>query len=465
MASDASVPYSRELAAWAATVDAASLPAQAIDTARTVVIDALGCALSGIHAPAGRIAVGYATGQGGFAHATLIGATERVPAGNAAFANTITGRIDLFDDADSLAHVHAGVATTMTALAVGEREDRTADDFLAAVVVGIDIAVRIGMTIRPSHFDAGFHPTGTLNCFGAAVAAGRLMRLDGAAMLAAMGLAAEQAAGFTEYRRCGPIEMSAFHGARAAQSGVLAADLARAGMPAPPAPLEGPRGFLHTMSPRRDFEPLLQALGTRFAIMATELKPYPCNRIAHSAIGAAVRLRRDDPRFRPANVRAVVVRMARDAVKDCDRPAIATQLDALYAVQYHVALVLARGTIAVADFDEGRWNDLEVRDLRARIRVEHAPELDARYPDVDSSEIVAELVDGTVLRRSLDAPPGSQASPMSAHEVRDKFEGSATRAVPLAHAREIASLVAAMDSTTKVRALGRLLAAPRQQEE
>jgi 2-methylcitrate dehydratase PrpD len=321
--------------------------------------------------------------------------------------------------------------------------------------------VRIGMTMRPSHFDAGFHPTGTLNCFGAAAAAGRLMGLDAPRMLAALGLAAEQAAGLTEYRRCGPLERSAFHGARAAMSGILAADLARAGMPAPPTPLEGPNGLLRAMSPRRDPAPLLSGLGTRFSISATEVKPYPGNRIAHSSIGAAVRLRNDDARFRADNVRSVVVRMARDAVRDCDRPSIASQLEAQYSVQYHVALVLARGIVAVDDFEGDRWNDPTIRDLRARIRVEHAPELDARYPDVDSSEIVAELRDGSVLRRRLDAPPGSPDNPLTEQEMRDKFEGLAARALPQDRVREVASFVAKMGSTTKMRALGALLAAPR----
>jgi 2-methylcitrate dehydratase PrpD len=455
---EASIRYSHELAEWAATFEPLAVPPQAIETARTVVMDALGCALSGTRATAGRIAIDYARTQGGAAHSTLIGTAERVPAGNAAFANTMAGRIDLFDDADSRAHVHAGVVGVMSALAVAEREDRSAHEFLASIVIGIDVAVRIGMTMRPSHFDAGFHPTGTLNCFGAAAAAGRLMRLDASRMLAAFGLAAEQAAGLTEYRRCGPIEMSALHGARAAMSGILAADLAKAGMPAPPTPLEGPHGLLQAMSPRRDLAPLLEGLGERFAITATEFKPYPCNRIAHSAIGAAVRLRRDDARFRAPNVRAVTVRMARDAVKDCDRPSIATPLEALYGVQYHVALVLARGRIEVADFDEGRWNEPAVADMRSRIRVEHAPELDARYPDVDSSEVVAELLDGTVLRRRLDAPPGSPDNPMTKNEIRDKLDALAARALPRAQADELADLVATMDKTTNMRSLARLLA-------
>jgi 2-methylcitrate dehydratase PrpD len=464
MDAEASIRYSHELAAWAATLESASLPASAIATARTVVLDGMGCALSGTLARAGRIAVDYARKQGGTPDATLIGTNDRVPAGNAAFANTMLGRIDLFDDADSLAHVHAGVATTMAALAVAQREDRDAAEFLAAVVMGVEVAVRIGMTMRPSHFDAGFHPTGTLNCFGTAAAAGRLMRFDAARMHAAFGLAAEQAAGLTEYRRRGPIEMSALHGARAAMSGILAADLANAGMPAPPTPLEGPHGLLHTMSPRRDLSPLLRDLGKRFAIEATELKPYPCNRIAHSAVGAAMRLRHDDFRFRPDNVRTVVVRMAADAVKDCDRPSIESQLEALYGAQYHVALVLMRGAIDVADFDDGRWNEPAVRALRSRVRVEHAPELDERYPDVDSSEIVAELVDGTVLRRRLDAPPGSPDNPMTANEIREKFDGLAGRAIPRAQSGELARFIATMDATTRMRALGPLLAANRVQD-
>src|SRR6185369_15605951 len=103
--------YSRELAAWAAELSPAVVPADAKATARTLVMDAIGCALSGTLASAGCIALDYARSQGGVAEATLIGTATKVPAGNAAFANTMTGRIDLFDDCDSIAHIHAGVAT------------------------------------------------------------------------------------------------------------------------------------------------------------------------------------------------------------------------------------------------------------------------------------------------------------------------------------------------------------------
>ncbi len=461
MGGEPSLRYTEQLAAWAASFDASSLPQATIATARNVVLDAMGCALSGLHAPAGRIAMEYAKAQGGAEHSTLVGAGSRVPAASAAFANTFAGRIDLFDDADSRAHVHAGVVNVMAALAVAEREDRNAQELLAAVAIGVDVSVRIGMTMRPSHFDAGFHPTGTLNCFGAAAAAGRLAGLDPRRMQAAFGLAAEQAAGLTEYRRRGPLEMTAFHGANAAASGIRAADLASRGMPAPPAPLEGPNGLLHAMSPRRDPAPLLEGLGSTFFIGATECKPFPGNRIAHSAIGAAVRLRRDDPRFRADNVRSVIVRMARDAIRDCDRPTIASQLEAQYSVQYLVALVLANGNVTVSDFEGEPWNAPPLRDLRARIRAEHAPELDARYPDVDSSEIVAELADGSVARRRLDAPPGSPDNPMTAQEIRDKFAGLAVRTLTPAQTGALADFIATMDSTTRIRALAPLLAPTR----
>src|SRR5690349_11820458 len=104
MDSEASIRYSHDLAAWTAGVDSTSLAPDVMATARTVFMDALGCALSGTRARSGRIALQYARAAGGAPHSTLIGSADRVPAGNAAFANTMIGRIDLFDDADSLAH-------------------------------------------------------------------------------------------------------------------------------------------------------------------------------------------------------------------------------------------------------------------------------------------------------------------------------------------------------------------------
>jgi 2-methylcitrate dehydratase PrpD len=106
-----------------------------------------------------------------------------------------------------------------------------------------------------------------------------------------------------------------------------------------------------------------------------------------------------------------------------------------------------------------------VRALRERIRVEHAPEFDARYPDQDSSEVVAELDDGTILRRRLDAPPGGPDNPMTPQEIRDKFESLAGRALPPSQVGELAQRIEALGGTTKMRALAPLLEAKRAQEE
>lgn len=242
-------------------------------------------------------------------------------------------------------------------------------------------------------------------------------------------------------------------------SGVFAADLAAAGMPAAPAPLEGPRGLLNVMSPRRDLGPLLDGIGKKYAIGATERKPYPGLRLVHGSIGAVVRLAREDPRFRADNVCSLVIRMARGAVDDCDRPTIATLFDAQYSVQYQSAVALLRGIVTLEDFEPGRWDEPAVKALRQRIRVEHAPEFDARYPDQDVCEAVAILRDGTELRRRLDAPPGGPDNPMTAREITDKFESLAARALPAAQVGELRQWLEAFDGTTKMRTLGELLTA------
>src|SRR5205823_14358827 len=125
-----------------------------------------------------------------------------------------------------------------------------------------EAALRVGEAVNPSHYRF-WHPTGTAATFGAAAAAGSLLRLDTNQMLDALGSAGTQAAGLWEFNTDGTMSKH-LHPGKAAFNGVVSADLAREGFTGATRILEGERGFFQAMSETHDASRITDGLGERW---------------------------------------------------------------------------------------------------------------------------------------------------------------------------------------------------------
>src|SRR6185437_15379879 len=95
------------------------------------------------------------------------------------------------------------------------------------LVAGYEVAARVGLTMGAAHLIAGWHPTGTHGCLGAAAAAGSVLQLDVTQMRNALGCAGSMAAGLMAAQYESMVKR--LHAGRAAQSGLYAALLAERG--------------------------------------------------------------------------------------------------------------------------------------------------------------------------------------------------------------------------------------------
>src|SRR5204862_2188493 len=91
---------------------------------------------------------------------------------------------------------------------------------------------------------AGFHPTAVLGAMAAAAGVAVSLRLSNSQFVNAIGIAGSMASGIIEYLAEGAWTKR-LHPGWAAQSGIRAADLARAGFIGPRTVLEGMHGFYH----------------------------------------------------------------------------------------------------------------------------------------------------------------------------------------------------------------------------
>ncbi|MEO7083952.1 MAG: MmgE/PrpD family protein, partial [Gemmatimonadaceae bacterium] len=219
-------PVSRALAETLAITSFDELPESAIVDATRAILDWLGSAMAGALEPPARMGQKVVAGFGSSWESTMF-AAGRASAPGAALANGIASHILELDDIHKRSTVHAAAPVIPAALAVAEREHATGRDFLRAVILGYDAALRVGEAVNPSHYRF-WHPTGTAATFGAAAAAGSLIGLTGSEMLDALGSAGTQAAGLWEFNADGTMSKH-LHPGKAAFNGVLAADLAKVG--------------------------------------------------------------------------------------------------------------------------------------------------------------------------------------------------------------------------------------------
>ncbi|KCZ86048.1 MmgE/PrpD family protein [Hyphomonas adhaerens MHS-3] len=149
--------------------------------------------------------------------------------------------IDFDDTLVPAMSAHAGSAVVSASLQLACELRASGPDLITAVVAGYETAARVGALLHPDHYLLGFHPTATVGVFGAAAAAGQLLKLDSTKARAALGLAATQACGL----KCTFGTMAKpYNAAHAASSGLLAARLVARGFTAPLNALEIEKGYL-----------------------------------------------------------------------------------------------------------------------------------------------------------------------------------------------------------------------------
>jgi 2-methylcitrate dehydratase PrpD len=452
----ASPPVTRILADFLARTSWRDLPrATVVDTQRSI-LDWLGSALAGSIEPPARMARQVVAGLGASDEATIL-AGGRSSAAGAALANGVASHILELDDIHKGSTVHAAAPVIPAALAVAEREHASGRDFLLAVALGYEAALRVGEAVNPSHYEF-WHPTGTAATFGAAAAAGSLLDLHADAMLDALGSAGTQAAGLWEFNADGAMSKH-LHPGKAAFNGVLSADFARAGFTGATRILEGQRGFFRAMSRTYDETRVTDRLGEAWKISENCYKIWSCCGHTHSAVDVAVQLRRERGWTGNAarnQLRAVHIETYGPGFAIVKQMNPGTPYQAKFSIAYCVAAGLLYGGATLDAFSDDHFADGELVDadiaaLLSKTTVVVADDLTAKYPAAWPTRVTFTLADGSTITRASDFPVGNPENPVSTEQLEEKFtalvaprlgESVAARALDAVRSLESASDVA-----------------------
>src|SRR6266511_4666838 len=222
---------------------------------------------------------------------TAIGHARTMSAAGAAFGNGTAAHGEDFDDTFEGGPVHAGAVIVPAVLAACERHHPDGRMALVGIAVGTEVLCRLSVVVPKAVHKAGFHPTAVFGAMAAAAGVGAALGLNARQIVDALGIAGSMAAGIIEYLAEGAWTKR-LHAGWAAQSGLRAALMARAGFSGPRTVFEGVHGLFHGFAhtTQGDYAALTGDFGARWVTDMLAFKPYPCGTMTHPYIDCARRL-------------------------------------------------------------------------------------------------------------------------------------------------------------------------------
>jgi 2-methylcitrate dehydratase PrpD len=402
------------LAQWVVETRWEVLQPSVVHQVKRSLMNFFAVALTGCREPTIETALQTLAAFSGGRQAAVIGRSERIDALSAAFLNTASANVLDFCDTHVPTVIHPTAPLAPPLLALGELSRVTGRDAMLAFALGQEIECRIGLAMSPSHYHRGWHITATCGVFGAAVGSGKLLALNSAQMVWALGIAATQAAGLCE---CLGTPAKSVGVGNAARNGLLSALLAGKDFTGPAEPLTGLQGYYHALSETPQLALLTDGLGETWEIAKTSYKPYPCGFVVHPVLDCVLDWRRGYPN---AAVERVKVFGNPLLAARTDRPHISTSGQSQVSVQHAVAAALTFGKAGLEQFTDACVNDPAVRALRGKVEVLR----DDKYSTV-AAAVAITTADGKTHKLSQQAARGSDANPMSDRDLEDKLRDAA----------------------------------------
>ena len=449
---------SQQVADFVASCDGGSIPRAVRERAALVMLDAIGTAFAASRYPFAPVALSALSSLGS-GDSTVIGMNARLALRDAVVMNGILVHGLDYDDTYLPGSVHLSASCAPVVLGVGAQAGADGPSLLTAFALGLEIGARIAQAAQGGFVNAGFHATGIAGAFGAAAAAGRLMRLDASQHALAQGIALSFTASTLQ-----PLQEGSWtkrvHPGWAGSSGITAAAFARSGYVGPLQAYEGRFGlytcFLgeHAASARP--EKVVEGLGEQWEFTRTSIKLYPACHQLHAFMNAAISLT-EAQQFTADNVDSVRALIADAAVPLVCEPLAAklkpaSSYSAQFSLPYSVACALTRGQFGLNEIEAPSYTDAAVLALAQKVTYEIDP--NSGFPKSRSGEVIVKMKDGRELRCRNDIQPDE---PASAEAIVRKFNNNTGAILSPSQAAQIRDAVLGLDTLADTAALVRAL--------
>jgi len=408
-----------ELSEFAVATSFSDIPSRVIEQTKKPIRDYIGVAVHGSGQDIGGIIQEYVDAEFAGEESTLFNGAGASPSG-AALANGTFGHAIDYDDTFESVAIHPTSPIFSAALAVGEAEGATGRDVLTAYVLGSEIAFNIEQGISPSHYDKGWHSTGTTGSFGATAAAGALLELSIDGMQRAFGIVGSAS---SSLRKNFGSMTKPLHAGHAAQMGVRAATLSQAGFTADSQIFAGDLGYGTVMTGEEGYEASAMTEGlseSGWAVTEISFKPYPSGALTHAPMEALRRLiERED--ISPDEVESITVSVdeSTEGVLLHDNPEDALQ--AKFSLEFCMAIILCERQATIYEFQDDVVKSKRIQDQMRKVDRSYESELFEGDYSRRAGRVNVTMTDGTVYEEGERFTPGTPTNPVSDERLKEKF--------------------------------------------
>lgn len=405
------------LAEYVHDLRAADLPPESLDAAARCVLDLLAAAAAGVGEPSAAACRAMARSQYGDGAAGIWFTAQRAPAIGAAMCNSAAASVLDLDDGFRIARGHPGASVIPAALAAAAECDSNAAEFLAAVVAGYEVGVRVAAGRR-------FHSsTGTWTPHAAIAAAARLRKTKPRALANALAIATQCA---PVLKGKGGSQFAGLSGSDVKEGipwgmleGLTALHVAEAGFTGPEEILDVPTHF----EPAR----IVEGLGGAPLIGGTYFKPYALCRHLHAPLEAFATLL-EPHAIGARDIEAVEVHTYAATFDLSNLAEPRTLVDIQFSVPFGIALCAVHGTQALLPVDAAVAEDAAVRALARKVSLHLDPALQARFPAESPARVVVKTAQAR-FESAVTLPRGDPDRPLGWDELRAKFRTATRRAL------------------------------------
>ncbi len=424
--SNSSNTHSKAIARFVSNLRFDDIPDKALERIKILILDTIGCGIFGADLQWSNILFDTLSDIDKYAEHKVLGSKRKLSALNATLLNGTQIQGFELDDVHRRGVLHVGAVTLPPLMAIAEMgPELSGKDFITAAVAGYEIGPRVGICMRPDHIGQGWHSGATVGTFSAVSGAASALKLDVEQTLNALGIAGTQAAGLMAAQYGAMVKR--MHAGKSAQSGLLAALLAKKGFTGIRNIFEAPYGgFCTTFSrsqDRFDIDELSRGLGKEFELMNIALKFYSCVGSNHTTLDAIKDIQSRRP-FVTDEITQITVWGSQVTIDHVGWPYEPQGLtSAQLNLPFCIATLLLESDVSPSQFDAACITDEKRINLSRKVRCIHDPEITARGSKLRHMVHVEILFsDGTSEKQTREFQRGSELDFADDDTVIKKFK-------------------------------------------
>lgn len=346
----------------------------------------------------------------------VFGSEKRTETIYAILTNAYSAHVLELDDGHRAGMMHLAAPIFSAILPIAEQQNVTLENYLKAVIIGYEAAIRLAKTIQPEHKKRGFHCTGTCGTIGCAISIAYVLNYSKQEKLNVLSAACTSAAGLLEVIM-GQSQQKPYNISHAALAGYTAATFGKY-LVGPDDILYGKRGFINNFCESPKIEKLISK--GKPEILGGYFKPYAACRHCHAPIEAALEIYAQG--ISSKEIKHVNIATYGLAVYGHEHTDVDSVNSAKMSTPFGVAIALLYGNAGMEMYTPSYIEDKAVKVMMSKISIYEEAEMSALVPDKRVASIEVLLHDGNVLEYRVDYPLGEPENPISLDAIFSKFD-------------------------------------------